>query len=226
MKVTVKVDHSRMLAKLRNPAKRLAYATSNAINNTMDRIQVAELARAEAEFTLRTDFARRNVAVIKPRARPKKGTLSSTIQVGNKKRFFLGEFETGGPRGQQKAVKGKTTGTEVPVIGGARPSEQQVVPQELWASKLQLRRGKRRKGAAPVYAGLLGTYLVPGVGIFQREPGEDDSRILYAEVQNQQLPKVEPGFIDVAQQVTDKWLQRELEAQLLETFTLNRRRIA
>lgn len=219
MRATVRIDATQLLLKLRNPAKRIAFTLQDAVNRTMDRIQVAEVQRGESQLTIRTTFARRQLAIIKPRARAKHGQLSSTISIGQRKRLFLSMLERGGERFQQRAAVGKLKGVAVALTGGARPSESQVIPSELWVSKLRLRRKGRRGAGEARYVGELGTYTVPGVGIFQRRAGQVESALLYADIENQRLPKLERGFIETADGVQRRWFPIELRVAVLSTLT-------
>ena len=53
MKIDLQIDSARLVLRLRNGERRLAYAVVNAINNTAKRIRDAERRRVEEEFTVR-----------------------------------------------------------------------------------------------------------------------------------------------------------------------------
>ena len=99
MKIDVQIDSTKLILRLRNGQRRLAYATVNAINNTAKRIQVAERQRVEKEFTVRKkNFVLRQAAVIKPFANVKQGRPFAEIAVGQKPRLLLSAFERGAER--------------------------------------------------------------------------------------------------------------------------------
>lgn len=175
MQINVTIDNMKLLLRLRNGQKRLAYAVVNAINNTAKRIQAAERERVEEEFTVRRqEFIRREAAIIKPFASVREARPFAELAVGKKPRLLLSIFERGGLR--KPATPGARFVAE-PVIGGpARPEFARPVTPELRLRRLRFDRtktGKVRKGAATTR-----TYLVPGLGIFQRL-GEGAARAVY-----------------------------------------------
>lgn len=224
MRIAVHVDPALLLLRLRNGEKRLAFAVVNAINDTAKLIQKAERERVEERFTLRKpDFVLRQAAVIKPFASVGQGRAHAEISVGQKPRLLLSQYEVGGER---KPFKGKSVA--VPVIGGpARPSFEQPVPEALQFRRLRFRlrpagATKRRvrksqEGQARVRYGEQGTYLVPGVGVFQRPQGAEGSRLIYAFVQGEELPR-KLDFVETASGVADRWFRRFLEAEVTQTL--------
>ncbi|MFH1689976.1 MAG: hypothetical protein ABIE42_07030 [Candidatus Eisenbacteria bacterium] len=83
MRIDLQIDSAQLILRLRNGQRRLAYAAVNAINNTAKRIQAAERRRVEEEFTDRkTEFIRREAAIIKPFASVRQGRAFAEISVG------------------------------------------------------------------------------------------------------------------------------------------------
>jgi hypothetical protein len=75
-------------------------------------------------------------------------------------------------------MKGKRVA--VPLTGtGARPTEKSVIPEQFTFTKMRFRR-KATKTGSPQWKGRAGTYLISGVGVFQRLAKRGLSRILYA----------------------------------------------
>lgn len=169
IKVNVQVDTSKLLLRLEKGQKRLAYAVANALNATAKDIQAAERDRVRNEFEVRTDFIVRQAAIIRPFASARQGRPYVEISVGKKPRLHLGTFEAGGNRppavGQRVAV---------PLTGeAARPSFGQSVLPEFRISKLF----GRGKGSRRSKQGKEHTYIVPGVGVFQRH--EETTQLIY-----------------------------------------------
>lgn len=218
MNIKLRVDNSQLLLRLRNGEKRLAYAVVNAINRTAEDIQAAERQRVRSEFVLRKpEFVLRQAAIIKPFASVGQGRLFAEISVGQKPRLLLGEFEEGGER---LPFKGKSVA--VPVIGGARASKSASVPEELFIQRLRFKRG--RKGARTIWRGLLGTYLVPGVGIFQRRKGIKLGKPLYIFAHNVKLDR-RLHFVATAEAIAAQAFSRRLQREIAHTLAFQQGRI-
>ena len=222
----VDVRAAGLLSGLRNAEKRMAFAVVNALNRTAREIQAAERKKIEATLTVRKkEFILRQAAVIKPFASVKKGIMSATISVGAKPRLLLAAFEEGENREGQKALRSLgESGVAVPVIGGARRTKRSIVPEELWISKLKLkahprvgpRPPKGQDGPQPRISGLLRTYLVRRVGIFQRF-GKSATRLLWAFVpQVSKAKKFE--FIKTAQKIADQRFVANLQDEVAKTL--------
>lgn len=230
MKINLEVDAALMLRRLKNGEKRMAYAVVNAINKTALKIQEAEREGVREHFTVRDEaFIMRQAAIIKPFASVGKAIPYAEIAVGQKKRLLLAQFEEGGDRAP---FKGKSVA--VPIIGNAaRPSFATPVPKALQFTQLKLRitarppegattgrrrrSGKRADGRARVRYGLLGTYQVPGVGVFQRKAGSTDAELIYAFVKDEKLPK-KLAFVDTADKVARQWFSELLQQEVVKTL--------
>ncbi len=220
IQVNLKVDTSNLALRLEKGQRRLAYIVSNTLNRTAKEIQVEERENVSGHFTVRKpEFIMRQAAIIKPFASPTKGRAFVEISVGQRPRLLLSTFEEGGVRAP---FKGKNVA--VPITGeAARPSFEQPVPQELRFTGLRLklsaseRRRRRRGGTASsrVRRGEHGTYMVPGVGVFQRQGGK--SHLIYSFEPPMTL-KPRLGFIATARHVTaarfNEHLQRETIAAI------------
>ena len=204
--VALKFDTSVLEGRVRNAPKRIAFAVVNAINATAKLAQRAVQLRAEDVFTIRkAEFIRRQVAVIKPFANVNQGRAYAEIAVGQKSRLLLPLFEKGGER---EPFRGKSIA--VPVE--ARPSKAASVPEELFVKRLGFKRQpatttearrRRRKGSVRrSFVGLLGTYLVPKAGIFQRI-GRAVSRVLYVFARPFRLRPL-LGFEETVREVADR----------------------
>jgi hypothetical protein len=208
---------------------KLPFLIVTAINKTGEAVQKAEKEHVRAVLTIRKPFIPEQVKLFRARfsTDPKRESRwEARVGIGIGARLtgsplLLPRFETGGVRGGTKGG-----GVAIPVVGGARPSQEQLIPDPLFIKRLQLRRiprGRRRKGAAPskgkaVRQGLLDTYMVPGVGIFQRKgQGFAASRLLYSFKPTVRLPKV-LRFYAVARRVIKDVFAREVQRQVNDSF--------
>lgn len=214
MRIDVKIDNSELIRRLENGQRRLAYAVVNAINDTAKRIQRAEVQSLEKRFTVRSDFVRRRVAVIKPFANVRQGRAYAEIAVSAEKapRLLLSAFERGSER---KPFTSGARHVAEPVIGGpARPRFSQIVPPGLRVSKLRFDRtktGRRRAGVTRTK-----TYLVPQVGIFQRV-ARGATRAVYLFTRGKRLePRLR--FVETAQREAGRWFSEEMERQVVEAI--------
>jgi hypothetical protein len=163
MKIDLQIDSAQLALRLRNGERRLAYAVVNAINNTAKRIQHVERRRVEEEFTVRkSDFIRREAAIIKPFANVPQGRAHAEITVGQKPRLLLSAFER---RAEHKPFSRSARGLAEPVVGGPmRPQFAQPVTHPNCASGDyafdRTKTGRRRAGVTRTR-----TYLVPRVGL-------------------------------------------------------------
>lgn len=219
MRINLQIDSAQLVLRLQNGQRRLAYAVVNAINNTAKRIQETERRRVEEEFTVRkTDFIRREAAVIKPFASVKQARAFAEIAVGQKPRLLLSAFERGADR---KPFTPSARSVAEPVVGGpARPRFASSVAPELRVGKLRFDRtksGRRRAGVTRTK-----TYLVPKVGIFQRI-GPAATRAVYLFTRGKKLaPRLH--FIETAEQEADKWFREEMEREVVDAIARARGR--
>jgi len=220
--VFVEIRSAGVLLWLKKGEKKLAYAVANALNGTAKSIQQAQRERLARGFMLRKrDFMLRQVAVIRGEgggsgfASVGAGRYAVRLQVGQKARLLLSEYESGGPR---RAFKGKRVA--IPVLGGARPTHAQSVPESLWVQRLALRRARRgsksRGGKLPLQ-GLLGTYLVPGIGIFQRQDGQTRGRMLYVFKESVRLSPI-LRWVETCRRVASVEFGPRLQSAVRESF--------
>ena len=137
--------------------RQLPFATAKAINDTAKDFQRAQLARMGTAFTVRSrTFIPRSVK-IKPFAR--KTTLEATVAVappgGTRTADILVKFERGG-------VKRPRTGGHLVIPVDARRTQRGIVRKDQRPRALHFRKVGR------AFRGDRRTFLIPGVGIFQR----------------------------------------------------------
>jgi hypothetical protein len=172
MQVTVSTSDSGVLEYMRKGQQSIRFAAANALRTVALRIQKAERAHAEQVFRLRPRggaFIKRQVAVI-PKPWPSgKGSLSVTIKVGEAPRLLLQKFETG----EAKLPQPGRSAIAIPKQGTARPTFSANVPARFFIESFQLaKQGQRILGKKR-------TFVEPGRGIFQQQPGKAPPILLY-----------------------------------------------
>ena len=220
MNIDVQIDTKELILRLQKGERRLAYAVVNAINNTAKRIQKAEVESLQQRFTVRSEFVKRRVAVIKPFANVKRGIPFAEIGVNTEKapRLLLSAFERGAER------KPVTPGAKLvaePVVGGpARPQFASQVPMEYRVGKLRFDRTKRGKHRIGVTR--TSTYLVPEVGIFQRI-SKEATRIVYFFSRGKKI-KPTLHFVETAEKEAQRWFHEEMERETINAIARDRGR--
>ena len=230
MRINVQVHQATLLLRMRNGEKRLAYGVVNALNNTAKRVQTAIRAHVEREFTVRrSEFVRREAAKISF-ASVVKSRLHSEVYVGQKPRFFLSGFETGGMR---PTARGRRAAA--PVVGGpARPSFGQQVPASYRFSALRLTKSRRlatnesprrsRRASGGVRYGLQDTYQVPGVGVFKDVPGQTRGEPVYFFLEGQRLEGGRLDFMETATRTANAWFTEDMEREVVKAVEFDRGR--
>lgn len=226
--------------------KQIAYATVNALNLTAKDVQKKQRENVARVFTVRkTEFIRREAAII-DFASVSKGRTEAVVRVGEKTRLLLSQFEKGGRR---TGFVGKNVA--VPVTGGARPTKRSEIPAEFRFANMKLRayrgrqllkrkaRGKHVRtygvfgqygrlalpeaGNRVQWRGTNRTYLVPGVGVFQRT-GPRSSRLLWAfRPSVQLLPQLR--FVATGEPVALQSYQKHIKREIEEAFAHNARKL-
>ena len=193
--------------------KQVRYALANSINATMKLIQQRQREQVRRDLTVRKDlFMRRQIAIIKPFARPTPGMLWSMVRIGTKPRLRLGRFETGGT---QLPELGKNVA--VPRTGGARPSKEQLVPKELYFKNLHFHQvGESWRGTSPEG----GVFIMPNKGVFLRKGGE--FKILYRFMTSVQIQRRLHWYtlcVTTANAVLPRMMNEEVTASLNHTVS-------
>jgi hypothetical protein len=209
MQIRVKIDAAALKARTEREAKRLAFSTAQALNETAKEIQTAERVNLDRKFTIRKAGFMYHLIKITAFASPRKGRPFAEVAIDpTKKRVLLGIFERGGER---LPAKGKNVA--VPVTGGpARPTFPQPVQEQFTFKALKLRRKQRRRaGAQPQIKGQQHTFLIPGAGVFQRV--RDTVRAVYLFIRRPKLDK-RLEFEPIARRI----FSREWEKQFRKAF--------
>jgi hypothetical protein len=178
MKIEVKVDVDQVVKLTAAVLRQLPFALNNAITRTGKEAVDAAQKEAAATLQIRKRFILNRIKFLQY---SKVGNLTAVIGVDERVEgtpLILGFLEEGG-------TKEPTKGPEIaiPLTGESpRPSFPQSVPTSLRYPnlKFQNRKGKKK------------TYIVPGVGIFQRVASgnsPDATALIYSFKPSAQLPK-------------------------------------
>lgn len=191
----------------------------------------------------RKAFLRREAAIIKPFANAKQGRITAEIFVGQEKeRLLLAEFERGAVR---RPFTPGAKHVAVPVTGSpVRPTKGSVITKELEFRRLALRpqirkdvkraiskagrgldkagrRASNKAGRAFIgqvvpWRGKQHTFMLPGVGVFQRVGlgRREDLRLIYAFDTNVMLPST-LGFVKAARAAAPFWYREYLERSVI-----------
>jgi hypothetical protein len=222
----VNLDAAKAVLRLKNGFKRLPFVAVRAINDTGKQVQVAVQASLPSRFTVRkAEFIKRQVKYFGASFSTTTGVGKWEARVGigigkplGGSPLLLPRFETGGTRGGVK-------GGNVAMPAAARPSQPSSIPESLFIQRLALRkltRGRPKKNAKPVKAGtvvrkgLLGTYQISGVGIFQRTAGAV-ARALYLFKPQVRLPAT-LQFYATAKRVIQTNFARNVQKYVNEAF--------
>jgi hypothetical protein len=216
MKIDIKIDTKQLEARTLRESKRLAYSATQALNTTALKIQQAERANLDKRFTVRkAGFMYRLIKIDFASVYGDRAYVEVYID-NTKARVLLGAFEHGG-------IKASAFGANVavPVTGSVtRPSFGSPVPEEYTFQALRFERidlskagqaahaAKRRVGVRGrltgdyyIWAGNKRTFILPGVGVFQRTgPGKSDINLIYTFKKSVKLKDM-LGFVETAQKV-------------------------
>jgi hypothetical protein len=179
VQIKVQIDTKTLKARTEREAKRLAFSTAQALNETAQEIQTAERVNLDRKFTVRKAGFLYRLIKITAFASPRKGRPFAEVAIDpTKKRVLLGIFERGG---EKEPAKGKSVA--VPLTGGpARPSFTQPVAEEFTFRKLRFRHHRTKTGKLQ-WKGEQRTFIIPGLGVLQRVGGKAKSsaaKLIYA----------------------------------------------
>jgi hypothetical protein len=178
VKIEVKIDASAVVKLTQAFFRQLPYATNNAITRTAKEAVDAGQKELAADLQIRKRFILNRVRILQY---SKVGNLTAVIGVDEKVQgtpLILGFLEEGGSKEPSKGAE-----LAIPLTGEtARPSFPQSVPTSMRYPNLnfQDRKGKKR------------TYIVPGVGIFQRVAAgrsPDATSLIYSFKPSAPLPR-------------------------------------
>jgi hypothetical protein len=230
MQINIDIDLRGFEAETLRDMKRIAYSTTQAINETLKDIQIAERAELDRRFVIRKNRFMYSLIKISRFAKVFTGTgpqtLFGEIEIdASKTRVLLQEFVEGG---YKDPAFGKHVA--VPITGSAaRPSFSDPVTASLMISRLDFHQHVTATGKIQ-WRGAQRTFIIPGVGVFQRG-GEIKTRrradrflgnggrsvdeqtatkMLYKFVTHPALRK-RYDFVEIAERVVDERFERNFD---------------
>ena len=174
MAYQIDVDISQVVKLTEKVLRKLPYVLNDSITEVAKVVVEAEREQLMRDFTIRKNFLTGRFKVLQY---SRTSDLTAIVGIDNRVQgspLLLGFFETGGE-------KLPTTGPElaIPLTGeAARPSWGQMVPTMLMYKNLQI--SMKVKGQTAIFPGMKNTYLVEGVGVFQRDASGKKSELIYA----------------------------------------------
>jgi hypothetical protein len=165
MDVKVKIDSSGVARLASEILRQLPYAANSAITRTAKEAAIAAQAEAAAHLQIRKTFLLRRIRILKY---SRVGNLTAVIGVDENVQgspLIIGFLE----EGQSGAKKGSTgEGVAIPLTGSpARPSFPEKVKPKYFYKRLAMERHVTKSGAVQL-KGRQRTFVIPGLGIFQR----------------------------------------------------------
>lgn len=221
MRIDLDVSAAQLLLRARRGEKRFAYAVVNAINKAAKELQKRIQDNAQQEFNIRKPFALRQAAIIKPFASVGKSRAYAEISVGQKDRLLLPELASKENEKRLPFTPGARR-VAVPFLNGApRARSRAEIPKAMHIRNLRLKRSKKARAKkmdgtvkqTEVWQGLQKTYMIPSVGIFQRQ-GSGESKLIYSFDEDVPLPN-RFDFIDIAERYGPIELQEALQKEVI-----------
>lgn len=207
MKIDLDVDISSAVKLTEKILRKLPYVLNDSITDTAKLVVAAEQDQLRKEFTIRKNFLTGRFRVLEY---SRVSNLTAVVGIDDRVQgapLLLGFFEEGGE-------KTPTAGPEIaiPLTGeAARPTFQSIVPSALLYKNLRI--GVKVQGKTAIFPGLQNTYLVEGVGVFQRSGSS--SELIYSFKQSAPLHK-RTHMIELAHQVINASFARIFNRNFVE----------
>lgn len=168
LKINAQFDTRNLIGRMKTTERNLVYSTVQSLNDTAKKIQADQRALLDSQMTIRKrTFIMRTIKIFEF-ASVKKGKLYAVVGIdGSKARLLMPMMETGG---NKQPVKGKNVA--VPITGSpARPGFDMPVADQFTFGKLKFRKRTTHTGKTQ-WVGEQHTFIIPGVGVFQRVPSK------------------------------------------------------
>lgn len=162
MEIKVDIDISTVGKLTEKVLRKLPYILNDSVTETAKLVVAAEQDQLRKDFTIRKEFLTGRFRVLQY---SRVSDLTAIVGIDNRVQgapLLLGFFESGGE-------KTPSAGPElaIPLTGeAARPIFASSVPTALLYKNLKI--GVKVQGQTAIFPGLQNTYLVEGVGVFQR----------------------------------------------------------
>jgi hypothetical protein len=209
MELKTEIDISVALKVTAQAIRKLPFATNNAITAVAKEMVDAGQKEITADFTIRKKFIINRLKILQY---SKVSDLTAIIGINSDVQgspLLLGFFEEGGTKEPDNGG-----GIAVPITGSpARPSFSDSVTRALQYTKLQL------QAVGGAIEGKKQTYVVPGVGVFERiRPGNDPgATVLIYKFESSAPLKKHMNLIEVMSEVLNErfnplfWIEYEKE---------------
>lgn len=228
--IRIEIDDKAALRTIGSVVRQISFAASQALNDVAFEFRDTERRGLAERMTIRREFVLQGIQV--PReGRATRDHLVAEVEVEHK-RDFLAKLEEGG-------VKTPRGGGSLAIPKAARPTPQSLIPNSLRPLQLQIAKGTaqgiafRRKGSKAFQKlgpfslrgirrknqGLLRSFLIEDVGIFQRiGPGGGSSvRLLYSFTPRAQIPP-DLRFYETALDVAHRSFSNHFQRRFLEAL--------
>lgn len=199
MDIKLDIDVSAAVKLTEKVLRKLPYVLNDTLTDVAKLVVAAEQDQLRKDFTIRKNFLAGRFRVLQY---SRVSNLTAIVGVDDRVQgspLLLGFFEEGGE-------KEPTTGPEIaiPLTGtSARPSFQSLTPTALLYKNLKI--SVKVKGETAIFPGMQNTYLVEGVGVFQR--GGSESELIYSFKQSAPLHK-RTHMVELANQVINSSFAR------------------
>jgi hypothetical protein len=211
MLIKTEIDISDAIKVASQAIRKIPYATNNALTRTAKEMVVAGQKEIADKFTIRKKFILSRLRILQY---SKTSNLTTVIGINSDVQgspLLLGYFEDGGTKEPENGA-----GIAVPITGSpARPTFSDSVTRALQYTKLNFQLAQ----TGNKIEGLQDTYIVPGVGVFQRvAPGSGaDATVLIYKFENSAPLKKHMSLIEVMTEVASDrfnaifWEEYEIE---------------
>lgn len=210
MNIKVDVDIDQVVKLTAKVLKKMPFILNDSITETAKLVVAAEQDQLRKDFTIRKNFL---VGRFKVLQYSRVSNLTAIVGIDNRVQgapLLLGFFEEGGEKLPQAGPE-----IAIPLTGeAARPTFGSQVPSALLYKNLQI--STKVKGQSIIFPGLRGTYLVEGVGVFQRTGNE--SVLIYSFKPSAPLHK-RTHMIELAHRVIDESFARIFNKNFVEEIS-------
>jgi hypothetical protein len=220
--ISVQINEQAALRAIGAVFKQVTFAAANALNDTVFEARDAVRTDVQGNFIVRRPWVLQGIQVPSG-GKATRDKLEAEL-VLDPTREFLAKFEKGG-------TKSPRAGGSLAIPEAARPTPQSLIPARLRPRRLQIADAAaqtisfKRKGGIgrgrirQKNQGLFRTFLVEGVGIFQRtgRGAGSTTRLLYGFEPRAQIP-ADLHFERTAREVAARSYQRHFNTRFLEAL--------
>jgi hypothetical protein len=220
--IGVDIDERGAVRVIGSVLKQINFAAANALNDVAFEARNTERTHVQEAFIIRRPFVTQGIQVPSG-GKATRDHLEAEL-VLDPSRDFLAKFEQGG----EKTPRG---GHSLAIPDAARPTPQSLIPNRLRPRNLQFadgpaqsigfrrKGGITRRGVRQKNQGLFRTFLIEGVGIFQRvgRGAGSTTRLLYAFEPRAEIP-AELKFVETAREVATRSYRDHFHRRFLDAL--------